>query len=150
MSSCEGRDDEVVPHDTVLRIDELRSVHPELIPRYSNEARSQLHIAAIAASMTQDGWRGQPLFVTAPDTAGGLHQAWMGMHRLLAARRVGILGIPVVVATLAQLRDEARFTDAEIRHEAPWIWRSKLEQLRDPRPHRLMLLEAINQPKRGW
>ncbi len=92
----------------------------------------------IVASM-RDGWGKdeRPLLVHECDN--GRYRAWGGMHRLEAARQLGLDTVPAVVMKKAELL-AVGYTSEALQGPAPWELddhRGVLRKLKDPRPHEL-------------
>jgi hypothetical protein len=138
--------DPVVVADKKVSRAKVKKPHPQLSWLTERDPRFRAHRAAIGKSMRERGWIGLPLLVHEYDD--GSYQAWMGMHRLLAADDANLSEIPIVVMRRQELR-EIGFTDFEIDHD-PWEKRERLTKLTDPRPGQLMKAEERNQSARGF
>src|SRR5256885_11963963 len=92
---------EGVKFDTLLERKYVKMPHSQLAPFYAQISASNLHRQRIAQSMREHGWKGLPLLVH--NCKDGSYQAWMGMHRLLAASDAELTQIPVVLVTREQL-----------------------------------------------
>ena len=139
---------EMIEIDRILPRSCIRMPHPNLAGLSEQPGSPhQLHRKRIGESMRDHGWDDyDPLLVH--DCGDGFYQAWMGMHRLLAAEDAWLTDIPVVIITQEQLRSIG-FTDSEISHD-PWQTSARLARLSDQRPHQLMQRADEDQRKRGF
>lgn len=73
----------------------LRVSPHSITPLHPIRADRSHHLRELVARMRVDGWEGRPILVER--TSADRYQAWTATHRLAAARRVGMLTVPVVV-----------------------------------------------------
>jgi hypothetical protein len=134
--------------DVELSPAKLRPPHPNMKwPTEELRLKSQAHVEGLARSMREHGrWDGLPLLVhPLPD---GTYQAWMGFHRLQAAKLADVT-VPVVLVTPAQLRSVGVPDDVTFG-PTPWAASARLAKLSDKRPYQLRVAEDFNQPKRNF
>jgi hypothetical protein len=105
--------------------------HPEFNPDYTSQ---------LVARMWSDGWKGRPLLV---HRDGMRYIAWMGTHRIFAARKAKVM-IPVVYLNATSLR-KAGWPETDLRVPLRQL---ELADAGDPRAHDLMAVERVKQQLR--